>query len=348
MLSKGFDDIVLSRTSKKGLRKSRKPQGRASACARRALLSGSLFTLSLAHALSVALLALSPLCNADGSLSEDAARLDAMPTLEEIAYKYGTDKAKDDHKFVDLYMSLFDPIRLKVRNVTEIGIASGQSLQMWIDYFSEAHVWGIDHHVHNTVKHQFENNPRASVKIADAYKIDHSYAEQKLHWANGTMDVIIDDARHELVPNQHLLVALWPFVREGGYYIIEDVGPPSDKIPLARDEPTTWNEQHMRNPEALKIVQENTAFIVDTTFGHRNFSAYANVSIWGLPPFHAQGRLIHNSHLIVLRKRFTAHPPKPWKQFYGSGPGGAMTRDWIFELRRASKTKSESPSDVNR
>ena len=102
-------------------------------------------TLSLAHALSVALLALSPLCNADGSLSEDAARLDAMPTLEEIAYKYGTDKAKDDHKFVDLYMSLFDPIRLKVRNVTEIGIASGQSLQMWIDYFSEAHVWGIDH-----------------------------------------------------------------------------------------------------------------------------------------------------------------------------------------------------------
>ena len=80
------------------------------------LLSGSLFimraTLSLAHALSVALLALSPLCNADGSLSEDAARLDAMPTLEEIAYKYGTDKAKDDHKFVDLYMSLFDPIRL--------------------------------------------------------------------------------------------------------------------------------------------------------------------------------------------------------------------------------------------
>ena len=52
----------------------------------------------------------------------------------------GTDKSHDDHKYTDLYASLFDPIRDRVLNVTEIGIAMGQSLQVR----SRAHAWGRD------------------------------------------------------------------------------------------------------------------------------------------------------------------------------------------------------------
>lgn len=36
-------------------------------------------------------------------------------SLERLAYRMGTDKSKDDHKYVDLYASLFDPIRDTVR-----------------------------------------------------------------------------------------------------------------------------------------------------------------------------------------------------------------------------------------
>ena len=49
-------------------------------------------------------------------------------SLETLAYKYGTDKSKDDHKYVDIYHSLLADRRQHIRNVTEIGVAAGQSI----------------------------------------------------------------------------------------------------------------------------------------------------------------------------------------------------------------------------
>ena len=63
--------------------------------------------------------------------SASAPTLNAAPSLEELAYYYGTDKSHDDHKYTDCYAALFDPIRHSARNITEIGLAQGQSLQVW-------------------------------------------------------------------------------------------------------------------------------------------------------------------------------------------------------------------------
>ena len=52
-------------------------------------------------------------------------RQQQQPTLEDLAYKFGTDKGHDDHKYTDLYNALFEPRRGWVKNVTEIGIALG-------------------------------------------------------------------------------------------------------------------------------------------------------------------------------------------------------------------------------
>jgi hypothetical protein len=41
-------------------------------------------------------------------------------TLEKLAYKYGTDKSHDDHKYVDVYNMLFQHVRHKVKNMTEV------------------------------------------------------------------------------------------------------------------------------------------------------------------------------------------------------------------------------------
>lgn len=46
--------------------------------------------------------------------------------LEALAFYYGTDKSRDDHKYTDLYALLFDARRHSVLNMTEIGIMSGQ------------------------------------------------------------------------------------------------------------------------------------------------------------------------------------------------------------------------------
>jgi hypothetical protein len=43
--------------------------------------------------------------------------------LEKLAYKYGTDKSHDDHKYVDVYNMLFQHYRHKVHNMTEVSAA---------------------------------------------------------------------------------------------------------------------------------------------------------------------------------------------------------------------------------
>ena len=70
-----------------------------------------------------------------------AAGKTSLPSLETLAFYYGTDKSHDDHKYTDFYSLLFDGSRLSVNNVTEIGVMTGQSLQMWSDYFVNARVW---------------------------------------------------------------------------------------------------------------------------------------------------------------------------------------------------------------
>jgi hypothetical protein len=112
-------------------------------------------------------------------------------SLETLAYKYGTDKAKDDHKYVDLYHSLFHDRRLNVLNVTEIGVAKGQSVAMWADYFEKAQIWGIDPGLRHAkeVVHYFQSHPRVHLLAADAYMphtpTNHSFAPE-------SQDIIID------------------------------------------------------------------------------------------------------------------------------------------------------------
>ena len=92
---------------------------------------------------------------------------------------------------------------------------------MWTDYFTNAHLFGVDHQYHNTVRHRLEKNPRVTLARMDAYAMN-SYYASKLRWANESMDIVIDDAAHELSYNQNMLVRFWRFVRPGGYYIIEE------------------------------------------------------------------------------------------------------------------------------
>ena len=76
-----------------------------------------------------------------------AASPEEEESLEQLAYRFATDKSHDDHKYVDLYASLFDPIRHSVKNLMEIGISGGQSLRVWENYFSNANIVGLDNNV---------------------------------------------------------------------------------------------------------------------------------------------------------------------------------------------------------
>ena len=158
-------------------------------------------------------------------------RLAFASRLDRLAYKYKTDKTPFiNHNYTNTYRKLFE--NLEVKKLLEIGIGhsdkgvhgymgnsdykNGASLYMWRDYFPKAQIFGCD-----IVKEIIFNDDRIN-----CFQCDQSNKDSVLELINKTgedFDIVIDDGshitEHQIISAQTLL----PFVREGGYYIIEDV-----------------------------------------------------------------------------------------------------------------------------
>ena len=227
------------------------------------------------------------------------------PSLEDLMYKYGTDKSKDDHKYSDLYAMLFDPIRGEVRNVMELGVATGQSLKVWHDYFSGAAIYGIDVFNGGGVE---QNEKRVWNELANFNRVHLFRANSQqensvtaLGLALGSMDIVIDDADHTFAAQESTLQVMWPYVRPGGYYVIEDIEWDRDGDRKAYP--------FLHTPERLKlqtldILKGNDAFFADTTLGHRDWDLWQKrTANWVID------RFSHNSHLLVIRKRIAPLRP---------------------------------------
>ena len=289
-----------------------------------------------------------------------ARTVQAELSLEEIAYATGTDKSHDDHKYVDLYSSLFEPIRHKVTNITELGIASGQSLAMWAIFFANAHVWGLDVWVQTEVRRLAKSEPRLHTFEANAYKTPPA----ALGLMPNTMDVIIDDALHDQESIEAALHAFWPVLRPGGYYVIEDIEwrRPSERPFLAwLWHAISWGggDLHLLQtplkPETTRLLHENHAFFVDTLFGHRNFTAMRKAGAGsGASTFWpwAGGRWMldsnhHNSHVAVIQKRAEGHPARPFEMMAGTramkNTGSAMrvAKRLLKDARRQRSTATD-------
>ena len=257
--------------------------------------------LIMRHSLSSTLGLLSLLCSAAPATGE-------RQSLEELAYYFGTDKGHDDHKYTDLYHALFEPIRDRVVNVTEIGIALGQSLQVWHAFFERAHVWGVDIHpgVIKRARKQFAGDPRVHILQANS-RSDRQVAELGLTPAS--MDIIIDDGDHFPPVMEKTLHRWWPYLKPGGYYCVEDVATganakgqryggragafffPPGSAPLVHNETYVMAATH-------KLFHENDVFFVDTHVGHRAHEQVRKaLGLW------MKDRVNHISHVLVIRKR---------------------------------------------
>ncbi len=137
--------------------------------------------------------------------------------LDKLALEAGTDKSSNFHNYTEVYSELFASLRDKPIKFLEIGIYRGNSVKLWENYFPNGELHFID--------------------ITDAY-IQHSTSRSYYHFLSqsdrnaldqfgrntgGEFDVIIDDGGHtmnqQIISFQHL----FPFVKSGGIYIIEDL-----------------------------------------------------------------------------------------------------------------------------
>ena len=217
--------------------------------------------------------------------------------LEQLMFIYGSDKSKDDHSYTDFYQMIFNPIRLQVQNINEVGTSAGQSILAWYHYFPNAQIHAIDWETLDSMaKIASELNDRVHYQEANFLEPESSLL-QDFGLADSSMDIIIEDAMHAPRQQQDFLVQLWPLVNPGGYYVIEDIAYPNE---VSR----WWHEEPEKLPPSVQeILQNNDAVFIDTHSGHRAWKQW-QIRAGG----NAQNNVMHNSYLLAIRKRVTPTP----------------------------------------
>lgn len=145
-----------------------------------------------------------------------------MNTLNQLGLKYGTDKASNHHNYLDIYARHLD--RFKDRRfvlVDAIGgyqyrDRGGESLRMWSDYFPMATIVGID------LYEKMLDQIKANVHL---YKCDQNSESglKKIFEIEGAPTVFIDDFSHINGPTIETFRIVFPMLKSGGIYIVEDI-----------------------------------------------------------------------------------------------------------------------------
>jgi len=162
-----------------------------------------------------------------------------MKTLDETGIANGTDKASvftrtyaKPHDYLRHMEQFFATLKDKPIKLVEIGVGGGESIRTWLDYFAFAWVLGIDN-VHDTNRW---NTPKkwntcdAESDGYDRYAFMAADQTDPTFWAcfaadvGRTVDIAIDDGSHEPKGVQMSFAGLWPLIKPGGFYVIEDLG----------------------------------------------------------------------------------------------------------------------------
>lgn len=135
-----------------------------------------------------------------------------MKSLYELGVKNGTDK--NIHGYLPIYARYMERLRSEPIRLLEIGIQFGLSIKMWLEYFSEGQIYGLD-----CIKDFTSTDPRCHLYLGD--QRNPTILQTIASDAKG-FDVVIDDGCHHADAQVISFTTLWPFIKPKGLYIIED------------------------------------------------------------------------------------------------------------------------------
>lgn len=140
--------------------------------------------------------------------------------LTRLARVYKSDKW-GHHFYTPVYQTLFDPLRTQPVRLLEIGVGGyanprhgGDSIRMWKRFFPKGQITTIDIHEKYVVDERRIHFFRGDQADPEFLK--------KVNAATGPFDIVIDDGSHV---QSHIIAsyeALFPLLKPGGIYIIED------------------------------------------------------------------------------------------------------------------------------
>jgi hypothetical protein len=168
-------------------------------------------------------------------------------TLTEIADHFKTDKGSIKHLYTKFYAKYLEPYRGTSLKLLEIGVACGSSLKTWSAYLGEqSSILGVD--IRRECESLCRTVPNIRILIADA----------AAYSTDDVLDVIVDDGSHVSKDIVRSWQNLWPQVRPGGYYFIEDMRCTHDDgyrrnftfprahVDFDRRHVMEWLDEHMR------------------------------------------------------------------------------------------------------
>lgn len=145
-----------------------------------------------------------------------------MKTLDEIMLLVRTDKASKFHNYTPVYEHYFEPYRQDHFTFLELGLGDkaslnreGEDLFAFQEYFPNAWIIGIDNDV----------NKLYSDKRIRTYCCDQTDEEKlkEIIKNEGNPFVILDDCSHHREPTIRSFEILFPLLKSGGFYCIEDL-----------------------------------------------------------------------------------------------------------------------------
>lgn len=138
-----------------------------------------------------------------------------MQSLQEVYQKYSAPHGWGDKGTLHSYIDFYDEQMTKRSNVSvlEIGVEYGHSIAMWQEYFSNSRVYGIDIKQN---KLEFELDNFILGDATDPEVIRKNFARNKF-------DYVVDDGSHTIEDQVAAFDLIFPKMKNGGKYFIEDV-----------------------------------------------------------------------------------------------------------------------------
>jgi hypothetical protein len=147
--------------------------------------------------------------------------LPGMGKLSMLGMLYGTDKHNKWHTFhnvsyLDVYEKYFSPIRKKKVSILEIGVKRGNSIKLWERYFPNGMVYGLD------INPECKKHQGKRIDITIGSQNDPNTLGALVKKA-GQFDIILDDGSHINELTLYSFKYLFPHLKKGGIYIMEDL-----------------------------------------------------------------------------------------------------------------------------
>lgn len=137
--------------------------------------------------------------------------------LDAILHLHGSDKStvhQNPHRYARFYEKYFAPLRESPIVLLEIGVANGNSIRAWLEYFPNARIYGLDIAPGAPLTHERYVHVTGDQGNPEFWR-EFVYGDP---W-----DVVIDDGGHRSADIITSFNALWPRVKPGGLYAIEDL-----------------------------------------------------------------------------------------------------------------------------